>query len=217
MITPIRPALLRLFLCTLLAVPAPASAQAVSDVERQPPVRVDLAMGLATLNPIHTINAAPVFLTPGVRVRTTGQLFAFADARLLVFAFPFISGSGAEHVEDEQGRFGFRRTGGLGGGGWVRAGVGVALTASPRAPTLTVAGGSVGVTADAHPWFGAAAGVQVRGRWRFEAEAGADRNWVEDTFLEEDPANPFGPHRIAYVRRTEDWYPTIQLGLRYVR
>ncbi|WP_420126260.1 hypothetical protein [Longimicrobium sp.] len=215
MISSIRPALLRLFLGILLTSPGRAVAQDASDAERQPPVRVDLAMGLAALDAIHTINASPLFLTPGVQVRTTGRVFAFADARALVFAIP-ISGSGAEGVEDEEGRSGFRRTGGLGGGGWVRAGVGVALTASPRAPTLTVAGGTVGVTADAHPWFGAAASVQVRGRWRFEAEAGADRNWVEDTFYDFDPSPP-GPPEFAYVRRTEGWYPTIQLGLRYVR
>lgn len=215
MITVVHPGLLRLFLCTLLMVPGQTVAQRSSGAERQPLVRVDLAMGLASLDPIHTINASPLFLTPGVQVRTTGRAFAFADARALVFAIP-VSGSGADVVEDEEGRSGFRRTGGLGGGGWVRAGVGVALTASPRAPTLTVAGGTVGVTADAHPWFGAAAGVQVRGRWRLEAEAGADRNWVEDTFYDFDPSNS-RPPKFAYVRRTEQWYPTLQLGLRYVR
>ncbi|HEU4881194.1 MAG TPA: hypothetical protein VFT45_03080 [Longimicrobium sp.] len=215
MIAPIRPTLLRLFLCSLLMVPAPAAAQIMSDTEPEPPVRVDLALGLATLDPIHTINASPLFLTPGVQVRSTGRVFAFADARVLVFAIP-VSGSGGEWVEDEEGRSGHRTTGGMGGGGWVRAGVGFSLTDSPRAPTFTIAGGSVGVATDGHPWFGASAGVHLRGHWRFEAEAGADHNWVEDRFMEFDPSNPSSPPQVAYVRRTEDWYPTIQLGLRFV-
>lgn len=208
------PTRLRLLLCALLVVPGNAVSQASPDAGR-PPVRMDFEVGLATLDPIHTINAAPLFLTPGVQVRTTGRVFAFADARLLLFALPFISGSGAEFVEDDEGRFGIRRTGGMGGGGWVRGGLGFSLTDSPRAPTLTVAGGSVGVRSGAHPWFGASAGVHLRGRWRLEAETGYDRNWVEDTFVEHDPAG--GRDRVAYVRRTEDWYQTMQIGLRYAR
>jgi hypothetical protein len=215
MIRPLRPALLRLFLCTLLMVPARAAAQA-SGAEREPPVRVDLAIGLATLDPIHAINAAPLFLTPGVQVRTTGRLFAFAEARLLVFALPFVSGSGDEHVEDEEGRSGFRDTGAMGGGGWFRAGLGVSLADVPLAPTLSVAAGSIGM-GDAHPWVGASAGVRVRRRWRLEAELGYDKNWVEDAFWERDPTDPAAPWQLAYVHRTEDWYQTIQIGVRYGR
>jgi hypothetical protein len=215
MIIPIRPALLRLFLCTLLIAPAAAAAQITPKGDRKAPARVDFEMGLAVLDPVHTMNASPLFLTPGLQVRTTGRVFVFAGMRALVFAIP-VSGSGGEWVEDEEGRSGHRTTGGMGGGGWVRAGVGFSLTDSPRAPTFTIAGGSVGVADDGHPWFGASAGVHLRGHWRFEAEAGADHNWVEDRFLEFDPSDPSSPPQLAYVRRTEKWYRTVQIGIRYV-
>lgn len=211
-----RPRAAALLLCALLTGPAGAAAQAEPPEKAPRPVRVDLELGFATLDAIHTINAAPAFLTPGVQLRTRGRLFGFAGVRALVFAAPFASGSGAEWVEDDEGRHGHRRTGGLGGGPWVRAGAGYALTASPRSATVTVAGGSLGVR-DPHPWFGASAGVPLRGRMRLEAELGWDRNWVEDRFLEEDPQNPQGPHIIAYTRRTEEWYRTLQIGLRWVR
>jgi hypothetical protein len=172
-------------------------------------------MGLAALDPIHAINASSLFLTPGFQLRTRGRLFAFAGARALVFAIP-VSGSGGEWVQDEEGREGHRTSGGLGGGPWVRAGVGLALADGTRAPTLTVAGGSIGLGGDAHPWAGASAGVSVRGRWRVEAEVGYDRNWVEDSFTGPDPTNPQNPFRPAYVRRSEEWYRTMQIGVRYV-
>ncbi|HEX6372006.1 MAG TPA: hypothetical protein VF006_23985 [Longimicrobium sp.] len=212
---PARPVRLRLLLCTLLIAPGPAAAQIAPDANREPPIRMDLEVGIATLHPIHTINAAPLFVTPGIQVRSRGRLFAFAGVRALVFAAPFVSGSGAEFVEDAEGRTGHRRTGGLGGGPWVRGGLGFSITGTPRGPTITVAGGSLGVNEGSHPWMGAALGVQVR-RWRMEAELGQDRNWVEDTFVEPDPQDPYGRRRIAYVRRSENWYRTMQIGVRYM-
>ncbi|HEX5869501.1 MAG TPA: hypothetical protein VFY65_03735 [Longimicrobium sp.] len=214
-INPIRPALLRLFLCILLMAPGTAAAQAASD-DRGPPIRMDMEIGLAVLDPIHTINATPLFVTPGIQLRTRGRVFAFAGVRALLFALPFVSGSGAEFVHDEEGNFGHRNTGGLGGGPWVRGGVGFALTDSPRAPTLTLGGGSFGVNKGSHPWVGASAGVQVLRRWRVEAELGYDRNWVEDTFIEMDTIAPYGPAEVLYVDRTERWYRTTQIGIRYV-
>lgn len=212
----IRPALLCLSLAALLIFPGRAAAQ-IQGERKPPPVRVEFEVGLAALDERHVINAAPLFLTPGVQVRTTGRVFAFAGARALVFAFP-VPMDGDDDVQDENGRTGFRDTGGLGGGPWLRAGVGAALRSDPRAPTVHLAGGSLGVGRNAHPWVGVMAGTPLlRTRWRIEAELGYDRNWVEDRFLEPDPADPFGPHRVAEIRRSDEWFRTMQIGVRRVR
>ena len=194
--------LVGLLFCTALA--APLAAQIVG-----------VEMGFAVLDSRHTINAAPLFLTPGIEVRTPGPLFVFAGVRTFLPVIP-VSGSGGDDVTDEDGNSGFRRTGGL-GFPWIRAGAGASLTRSPRAPTVAVAAGSLGTGKEAHPWVGGAAGVSVGGAWRMEAEVGWDRNWVEDRFFTAPPANPEEPYvpALLYTRRSNEWFRTIQLGVRY--
>jgi hypothetical protein len=211
----IRLALLRLFACAALAAPGAAAAQA-DGADRPPPVSVGMELGLAALDGRHAINAAPLFLTPGVELRTRGRVFVFAGARAMVFAIP-ISGDGGDRVQDADGNHGRRRTGELGGGGWFRVGAGASLADLPRAPTVSVAVGSVGMGPDAHLWVGGAAGIALRGRWRVEAELGWDRNWVEDTFFHPPPtgpAEPFIPGPL-YTRRSDVWLRTMQVGMRY--
>jgi len=200
-------------LCAALAVPGAAPAQ-IAPEGGQPFLTVGVEMGMAAIDGRHAINAAPLFLTPGIEVRTRGRFFAFAGVRALVFAIP-ISGDGGDRVTDKEGNSGFRHTGGMGGGPWVRGGIGAALTRSPRSPTVSIAGGTMGVS-DPHPWVGGAVGVPVRGAWRVEAEVGWDRNWVEDSFVivpREEPTEPFV--LTGYTRRTEEWFNTLQLGVRY--
>lgn len=209
----IHPILIRSLLCGLLAVPGAAPAQ-IAPEGGPPLLSVGVEMGMAAIDGRHAINAAPLFLTPGVEVRTRGRFFAFAGVRALVFAIP-ISGDGGDRVTDEEGNGGFRRTGGMGGGPWVRGGIGAALTRSPRSPTVSIAGGTMGVS-EPHPWVGGAVGVPVRGAWRVEAELGWDRNWVEDRFViipRDEPTEPFVP--TGYTRRTEEWFNTFQVGVRY--
>lgn len=199
----------------MLAAPGAAAAQ-VAGADRPPLVSVGMELGLAALDARHAINAAPLFLTPGIELRTRGRVFVFAGARAMVFAIP-ISGDGGDRVEDADGNQGIRRTGGLGGGGWFRAGAGASLADLPRAPTVSVAVGSVGMGPDAHLWVGSAAGMALRGRWRVEAELGWDRNWVEDTFFPPPPGTPDEPFIPGplYTRRSNEWFRTMQVGMRY--
>ncbi len=93
----------------------------------------------------------------------------------------------------------------------------MSLADVPRSPTFTVAAGTLGMSSDAHLWVGGAAGMRLRGRWRVEAEVGWDRNWVEDRFFRPPPQTPDEPYEpgLLYTRRTEDWFRTMQLGVRY--
>lgn len=201
---------LLLSLLALTIVPAPAAAQI--DLNNLPrlPVAISLELGFAVFDPRHTINAAPLFFTPGVEARSRGRVFAFAGVRAFVPAFP-ISGSGGDDVVDEDGNPGFRSTGGM-EVPWVRAGAGVALGSTPRSATVTVAGGSLGIGGGAHPWVGVAAAVPLRGRWRLEAEVGADRNWVRDRFFTVDENAAPAP---LYTRESEEWFRTVQVGVRW--